>query len=68
MNREVVKITIKKDGSFSLEAMEGIKGQNCREKTKNLELILGGEAVSSETKSTYYEDDGDNGISLNLNI
>ena len=68
MNKQVVKITIKKDGSFSLEAGEGFKGQNCREKTRNLELLLGGEAVATENKSTYYEDDGDNDINLNLNI
>lgn len=68
MNKQVVKITVKKDGSYSLEAMEGFAGQSCREKTKDLELVLGGEAVSTENKSTYYDNDGDNDINLNLNI
>lgn len=68
MNKQVVKITIKKDGSYNLEALEGFSGQSCREKTRDLELVLGGEAVATENKSTYYDGDGAGEMDLNLNI
>lgn len=68
MEKQVVEIRIKKDGSYTVQAMEGIQGQNCREKTRELEVMLGGEAVSTENTKAYYEDDGDNLNSLNLNL
>lgn len=68
MQKQVIEIRIKKDGAYTLEAKEGFAGESCREKTRNLELMLGGEAVASENTAAYYEDDGDNDINLNLNL
>lgn len=68
MERQVVEIRIKKDGSYTLEAKEGFRGENCREKTRNLELMLGGEAIDSKNTSAYYDNDDNNDISLNLNL
>lgn len=68
MNKQVVEIRIKPDGSYALEAKEGFTGESCREKTKQLELMLGGEATDTQNTSAYYEGDGDNDISLNLNL
>lgn len=68
MQKQVIEIRIKKDGAYTLEAKEGFAGESCREKTRNLELMLGGEAVSSENTAAFYEDDGDNDINLNLNL
>lgn len=68
MNKQVIQITIKKDGSYTLEAKEGFAGESCREKTKHLELMLGGEAVATENTSAYYDSDGDNDVNLNLNF
>lgn len=68
MNKQVIQIRIKKDGSYTLEAKEGFAGESCREKTKHLELMLGGEAVSSENTSAYYDYDGSDDMNLNLNL
>lgn len=68
MQKQVIEIRIKKDGSYTLQAKEGFAGESCREKTRNLELMLGGEAVATENTPAYYEDGGDNDINLNLNL
>lgn len=68
MNKQVIEITVKKDGSYTLEAKEGFAGQSCREQTKHLELMLGGESTNTENTAAYYDESGDNGISLNLDL
>lgn len=68
MEKQAIEIRIKKDGSYTLQALEGFSGESCREKTKHLELMLGGEAVDSVNTPAYYEDGGDNDINLNLNL
>lgn len=67
MNKQVIQIRIKKDGSYTLEAKEGFAGESCRDKTKHLELMLGGEAVDTENTSAYYDNDDDD-MNLNLNL
>lgn len=68
MQKQVIEIRIKKDGAYTLQAKEGFAGESCREKTRNLELMLGGEAVDTINTPAYYEDGGDNDINLNLNL
>lgn len=68
MNKQVIEIRIKPDGAYTLQAKEGFAGESCREKTRNLELMLGGEAVDTVNTSAYYEDGGDGDINLNLNL
>jgi hypothetical protein len=65
-NRQLVEITIKKDGSFTFEAKEGFAGESCRDKTRELEIVLGGEAVGSKNTPGYYDDGGDMNVNLNL--
>lgn len=65
--KQVVEIRIKKDGSYSLEAKEGFAGESCRNKTKHLELMLGGAAIDTENTAGFYDDDGDD-MNLNLDL
>lgn len=65
MNREVVEIRVNSEGNFTFEAKEGFTGQSCIEKTKDLELALGGVAYDSQKKDEYYQSD-DNPLNLNL--
>ena len=34
MNKQVIEIRIKKDGSYTLQAKEGFAGESCRENDK----------------------------------
>ena len=67
MAKQVVEIIVKKDGSFNFKAKEGFKGANCRELTKNLEMVLGGEAVATENTKDYY-DGGAMETNINLKL
>lgn len=65
MNKETIEIRIDKTGGFTFEAKEGFAGQSCTEKTKDLEIALGGVIVDSEKTDDYYKD-GDNPLNLNI--
>lgn len=65
--KQVVEITVKKDGSFTFEAKEGFQGANCREQTRDLELVLGGELQSSKNTKAFFEGDGGD-VSAELNL
>lgn len=67
MQKQLVEITVKKDGSFTFEAKEGFAGENCRAQTKNLEMVLGGEVQDTKNTKDFY-DGGDMNTSLNLNL
>lgn len=67
MNKQKIRITIDKEGNYTFKALEGFAGEQCREQTKQIEMLLGGEAVSSENTKEYY-DDADPNLDLNLNI
>lgn len=67
MNKQVVEITIKKDGSYTFEAKEGFKGESCRTQTRQLEMVLGGTAEGSQNTKDYY-DGGDMDINLDLKL
>ena len=54
MREKFIKITIGKDGKVSF-SVEGVKGEACIAETKFLEDALGGQVVSRETTSEYYE-------------
>lgn len=65
MEKRVVKITIAKDGQYRMEAMEGFAGQDCINKTKDIELVLGGVETGEGKKDEYYGD-GDNPNTINI--
>ena len=66
-NKQVVEITVKKDGSFTFEAKEGFQGANCREQTKDLELVLGGQLTSAKNTKAYFDGEG-GAADVNLNL
>lgn len=65
--KQVIEITVSKDGTYTFNAVEGFSGESCRNQTKQLEMVLGGEAVSSKNTKDYYGDDGQN-TEINLNL
>ena len=66
MIKRKVRITIDKKGAYSMEALEGFSGQSCVEKTKNIELILGGSEIDGGKTGSYYDGDDTAPISINL--
>ena len=67
MEKQLVEITVKKDGTFSFEAKEGFQGESCRNQTKELEMVLGGEATSSKNTKGFYDGDGGD-VNVNLKL
>lgn len=65
--KQLVEITIKKDGSFTFLAKEGFAGENCRNQTKQLEMVLAGEQTSTTNTKDYY-DGGDINSNINLKL
>lgn len=60
MEKRLVKITVSKNGEYKMEALEGFVGQDCINKTKDIELVLGGQETGAGKTDKYFEDDGDN--------
>ena len=54
MREKFIKIQIDKQGKVSF-TVEGVKGEACIAETKFLEDALGGQVLSRETTSEYYE-------------
>lgn len=67
MQKQSIQIVIAKDGTYTFEAKEGIKGQNCREITKEIEVAIGGVVDKTSNKSEYYDDSDDN-FKISLDI
>lgn len=63
-NKQLIEIIVEKDGSFSVQAKEGFSGESCRNQTRQLEMVLGGEATSTTNTKDYYDDGGDVNINL----
>ena len=55
-----VELTIKEDGNYAINAMEGFVGQSCDQKTANLVAILGGVETKKNFKPEYFDPNGDN--------
>lgn len=66
MKKEVVEIRINQKGGFSFEAKEGFSGASCVERTKDLELALGGRAVSEEKTKDFYKPDDTSPLTIKL--
>jgi hypothetical protein len=64
--KKVVGIKIDTKGGFAIEAKEGFASESCIEKTKGLELILGGTEIAGGNTSAYYDDDDAAPISINI--
>lgn len=59
-----IKIEIDQKGNYAMEALEGYSGESCVNKTKEVELILGGKAVEEGKTTAYYDDPDDNPIDI----
>jgi hypothetical protein len=66
LTKRNVRITIDSKGQYTLEAGEGFSGASCLEKTKNLEVALGGTAIDEGKTGSYYDGDGDSPVTINL--
>lgn len=66
MKKETVEIRINTKGGFTFEAKEGFSGESCVERTRELELALGGAAISTEKTKDYYNGDDSNPININI--
>lgn len=58
-------ITIEEDGTADIDLQEGFSGMSCVEKSKEIEVILGGVQVEQKQKPEMYEGDD---ISVDLGI
>lgn len=67
MRKETVEIRINEKGGFTFQAKEGFAGASCVERTKDLELALGGRAVSQEKTKDYYRPDDQSPLRVKLN-
>lgn len=66
MNREVVEIRINEKGGFTFEAKEGFSGASCVERTKELEIALGGRTPASTKKKDEYYNPDSSPVTVNL--
>lgn len=66
MRKEVVEIRINEKGDFTFKAKEGFSGTSCVERTRDLELALGGVEVKSEKTKEYYDNDPINSAFINI--
>ena len=64
MNYKKIKIIIDKEGNYGLEALEGFSGTSCVEKTKEIEVAIGGTTVDEGKKDEYYMPDNDASVNL----
>ena len=67
MKKEVVEIRVDSKGGFTFEAKEGFEGSSCIERTKDLEVALGGKAVSTEKTKDYYKPDDSDPLRIKIN-
>lgn len=60
-----MQITINADGTSDIDLQEGFSGMSCIEKSKEIEVILGGEKVEQKQKPEMFEGDD---VSIDLGI
>ena len=60
-------ITINEDGSTEIDLKEGFSGMSCIEKSKEIELLIGGEQVEQKQKPEMFEG-GDVSIDLGIDL
>lgn len=60
-------ITINEDGSTEIDLKEGFSGMSCVEKSKEIELLIGGEQVEQKQKPEMFES-GDVSVDLGIDL
>ena len=61
-------ITINMGGTTDIDLKEGFSGMSCVEKSKQIELIIGGTQVEQKEKPEYYEPDTSVHIYCNIHL
>lgn len=62
-----VKIIINEDGTTEIDLIEGYSGMSCVEKSREIELLLGGKEIERKEKPEYYDAE-DNSIDLGIDV
>lgn len=57
-----IKLTIHKNGSFDVEALEGFSGTQCHTEIEKLVVSVGASVVDDEKKPEYYIPDNPESI------
>ena len=60
-------IVLNPDGTTEIDLKEGFSGMSCVEKSKQLEIIIGGTQVEQKEKPEYYEADTSVDIGIDIN-
>lgn len=58
-------LTINEDGTVEVDLQEGFSGMSCVEKSKEIELIIGGQQIDQKEKPEMYEGED---VSVDLGI
>lgn len=61
-----VAITINMDGTTDIDLKEGFSGMSCVEKSKQIELLIGGTTIEQKEKPEYFEPD--NSVDIGIDI
>lgn len=59
-------ITFNPDGTTDIDLKEGFSGMSCVEKSKQIELIIGGTAVEQKEKPEFYQEETSVDIGINI--
>ena len=57
--KKKVKITIDKKGNYTIKTEEGFVGEECVNKTQELEVAIGGTVIDEGKTDAYYQDPED---------
>ena len=60
-------IVFNSDGTTEIDLKEGFSGMSCVEKSKQLEIIIGGTQIEQKEKPEYYEADTSVDIGIDIN-
>lgn len=60
-------LTINEDGTVEVDLQEGFSGMSCVEKSKEIELIIGGQQIDQKEKPEMYEG-GDVSVDLGIDL
>lgn len=57
MQERKIRVTIHKDGTYTIKALDGYEGSSCMEEAKTIEIAIGGTQIKSGKTPEYYAGD-----------
>ena len=57
--KKKIKVTIDKKGNYTIKTLEGFAGEECVQKTQDLEVAIGGQIVDEGKTEDYFRDPED---------